>query len=93
VSLSLTRVVAQDAVAETGLHGYEAVLHYGLLAPPSTPKPMVEKLNRCWGRGSRPPMSRSDSPRRRASPDLAGGICRRHRSGQDELVERPEGRG
>jgi tripartite-type tricarboxylate transporter receptor subunit TctC len=33
-------------VAETGLPGYEAVLHYGLLAPLGTPKPVVEKLNK-----------------------------------------------
>ncbi|NNM74109.1 Bug family tripartite tricarboxylate transporter substrate binding protein [Enterovirga aerilata] len=33
-------------VAETGLPGYEAVLHYGLLAPAGTPKPIVEKLNK-----------------------------------------------
>ena len=32
-------------VAETGLPGYEAVLHYGLLAPAGTPKPIIEKLN------------------------------------------------
>ncbi|WP_375460165.1 Bug family tripartite tricarboxylate transporter substrate binding protein [uncultured Enterovirga sp.] len=32
-------------LAET-LPGYEAVLHYGLLAPPGTPKPIIEKLNK-----------------------------------------------
>ena len=31
-------------VAET-LHGYEAVLHYGIVAPAGTPQPIVEKLN------------------------------------------------
>ncbi len=31
--------------AESGLPGYEAVLHYGLLAPAGTPKPIVERLN------------------------------------------------
>jgi tripartite-type tricarboxylate transporter receptor subunit TctC len=30
---------------EKDLPGYEAVLHYGLLAPAGTPKPIVEKLN------------------------------------------------
>jgi tripartite-type tricarboxylate transporter receptor subunit TctC len=30
---------------EDGLPGYEAVLHYGLLAPAGTPRPIVEKLN------------------------------------------------
>ncbi len=31
--------------AESGLPGFEAVLHYGLLAPAGTPRPVVEKLN------------------------------------------------
>ena len=30
---------------ESGLPGFEAVLHYGLLAPAGTPKPIVDKLN------------------------------------------------
>jgi len=33
-------------VAETGLPGYEVVLHYGLLAPAGTPRPIVDRLNR-----------------------------------------------
>ena len=32
-------------VAEAGLPGYEAVLHYGIVAPAGTPGPVVEKLN------------------------------------------------
>jgi tripartite-type tricarboxylate transporter receptor subunit TctC len=32
-------------VAESGLPGFEAVLHYGLLAPKGTPAPVIEKLN------------------------------------------------
>jgi tripartite-type tricarboxylate transporter receptor subunit TctC len=32
-------------VAEAGLPGYEAVLHYGIVAPAGTPRPLVEKLN------------------------------------------------
>jgi tripartite-type tricarboxylate transporter receptor subunit TctC len=32
-------------VAESGLPGYEAVLHYGLVAPAGTPRAIVEKLN------------------------------------------------
>jgi len=31
--------------AESGLPGYEAMLHYGLLAPAGTPGPIVERLN------------------------------------------------
>ena len=30
---------------ESGLPGFESVLHYGLLAPAGTPRPIVEKLN------------------------------------------------
>jgi tripartite-type tricarboxylate transporter receptor subunit TctC len=33
-------------VAESGLPGFEAVLHYGLLAPKGTPAPILERLNR-----------------------------------------------
>ena len=31
--------------AESGMPGFEAVLHYGLLAPAGTPRPIVDKLN------------------------------------------------
>jgi tripartite-type tricarboxylate transporter receptor subunit TctC len=33
-------------VAEAGLPGYEAVLHYGIVAPAGTPPPIIEKLNK-----------------------------------------------
>jgi tripartite-type tricarboxylate transporter receptor subunit TctC len=32
-------------VAESALPGFEAVLHYGIVAPAGTPRPVVEKLN------------------------------------------------
>jgi len=32
--------------SESGLPGFESVLHYGLLAPAGTPPPIVERLNR-----------------------------------------------
>ena len=32
-------------IAEAALPGFEAVLRYGLVAPPGTPRPMIEKLN------------------------------------------------
>ena len=32
-------------VAEAALPGYEAVLHYGIIAPAGTPKPIVERLS------------------------------------------------
>jgi tripartite-type tricarboxylate transporter receptor subunit TctC len=31
---------------ESGLPGFEAVLHYGLLAPAGTPQPIIERLNK-----------------------------------------------
>src|SRR5262249_61734980 len=30
---------------ESGLPGFESVLHYGLLAPAGTPRPIIDKLN------------------------------------------------
>jgi tripartite-type tricarboxylate transporter receptor subunit TctC len=32
-------------VAEQGMPGFEAVLHYGIVAPAGTPRPIVDKLN------------------------------------------------
>jgi tripartite-type tricarboxylate transporter receptor subunit TctC len=32
-------------VAESGLPGFEAVLHYGIAAPAGTPRPIIDKLN------------------------------------------------
>jgi tripartite-type tricarboxylate transporter receptor subunit TctC len=32
-------------VAESGLAGFDVMLNYGLLAPPGTPKPVVDKIN------------------------------------------------
>ena len=32
-------------IAEAGLPGYEAELHYGLVAPAGTPRPIVDRLN------------------------------------------------
>jgi tripartite-type tricarboxylate transporter receptor subunit TctC len=32
-------------VTESGLPGFEAVLHYGLLAPSGTPRPIIDRLN------------------------------------------------
>ncbi len=32
-------------VAEAGLPGYETVLHYGIVAPAGTPRPIIERLN------------------------------------------------
>src|SRR5262249_29614865 len=30
---------------ESGLPGFESVLHYGLLAPAGTPQPVIDRLN------------------------------------------------
>jgi tripartite-type tricarboxylate transporter receptor subunit TctC len=30
---------------ESGLPGFESVLHYGVLAPPGTPRPIIDRLN------------------------------------------------
>jgi tripartite-type tricarboxylate transporter receptor subunit TctC len=32
--------------AESGLPGFESVLHYGLLAPAGTPRPIIDRLNK-----------------------------------------------
>jgi tripartite-type tricarboxylate transporter receptor subunit TctC len=32
--------------AESGLPGFDSVLHYGLLAPPGTPRSIIERLNK-----------------------------------------------
>src|SRR5204862_7686980 len=32
--------------SESGLPGFESVLHYGLLAPAGTPRPVVDRLNK-----------------------------------------------
>jgi len=32
-------------VAEAALPGFEAVLHYGIVAPAGTPRPVIDKLN------------------------------------------------
>src|ERR1044071_1789098 len=32
--------------AESGLPGFDSVLHYGLIAPAGTPKPIIDRLNR-----------------------------------------------
>ena len=32
-------------VAEAGPAGFEAVLHYGIVAPAGTPRPIIDKLN------------------------------------------------
>jgi tripartite-type tricarboxylate transporter receptor subunit TctC len=60
--------------AESGLPGFEAMLHYGLLAPAGTPAPIVARLN-------------AELRKVVASPDV---IARIHADGGDPLVATPQ---
>src|ERR1700759_4424374 len=60
--------------AESGLPGFEAMLHYGLLAPARTPKPVVARLN-------------AELRKVVASEDVKQRI---HADGGDMLVSTPE---
>jgi tripartite-type tricarboxylate transporter receptor subunit TctC len=60
--------------AESGLPGFESVLHYGLLAPAGTPKPIIDRLNK-------------ELRALVASPDVQARI---HSEGGDELTSSPE---
>ena len=50
-ALAVTGVQRSDVfpdlptVAEAGVPGYESVLHYGIVAPAGTPRPIIDKLN------------------------------------------------
>jgi tripartite-type tricarboxylate transporter receptor subunit TctC len=59
---------------ESGLPGFEAVLHYGLLAPAGTPKPIVARLN-------------AELRKLVATPDVQARI---HNEGGDPLTSSPE---
>jgi tripartite-type tricarboxylate transporter receptor subunit TctC len=59
---------------ESGLPGFEAVLHYGLLAPAGTPKPIVDRLN-------------AELQKLVESPDVQARI---HAEGGDKLTSTPE---
>jgi tripartite-type tricarboxylate transporter receptor subunit TctC len=60
--------------AESGLPGFESVLHYGLLAPAGTPKPIVERLNK-------------ELRALVAAPEVQARI---HSEGGDELTSSPD---
>jgi tripartite-type tricarboxylate transporter receptor subunit TctC len=60
--------------AESGLPGFEAVLHYGLLAPAGTPKPIIGRLN-------------AELRKLVASPDVQARI---RNEGGDQLISTPE---
>jgi tripartite-type tricarboxylate transporter receptor subunit TctC len=59
---------------ESGLPGFEAVLHYGLLAPAGTPQPIVARLN-------------AELQKLVESPDVQARI---HAEGGDRLTSTPE---
>jgi tripartite-type tricarboxylate transporter receptor subunit TctC len=59
---------------ESGMPGFEAMLHYGLLAPAGTPKPIVARLN-------------AELRKAVASDEVKKRI---HADGGDELVSTPE---
>ena len=45
-SATRTRLLPDvPTVAESGLPGFEAMLHFGLLAPAGTPRPVIDRLN------------------------------------------------
>jgi tripartite-type tricarboxylate transporter receptor subunit TctC len=58
---------------ESGLPGFEAVLHYGVLAPVGTPKPIVDRLN-------------AELQKLVESPDVQARI---HAEGGDKLTSSP----
>ena len=60
--------------AESGLPGFESVLHYGLLAPAGTPKPIVDRLNK-------------ELRALVATPEVQARI---HSEGGDELTSSPD---
>ena len=68
-------------VAEAGLPGYEAVLHYGIVAPAGTPAPDHRQAQRGIARGPciRGDQGRSDRHRRRPAAQHARAVRRRYR--------------
>ncbi len=76
-------------VAEAALPGYEAVLHYGIVAPAGTPRAIVDKLNAALNAALAEPdvREKNRAGRRRAARRNAGGLRRRHRPRGDQVVE------
>src|SRR5450755_1653768 len=74
-------------VAEQGLPGFEAVLHYGIVAPAGTPRPIVDKLNAALCKALESAGAKAHRHRRRrAAADDAGTIRRRHRPRGNQMV-------
>ncbi len=69
--------------------GFDAVLHYGLIAPAGTPRPIVERLNKELRALVRERSGEAAHPdRRRRCDDVdARGICQGYRPGRDQVVD------
>ena len=75
-------------VAEAALPGYEAVLHYGIVAPAGTPRPVVEKLNAALQAAVTSPELKKKSP-----PTAPSRLpARRSNTPQTSTAKRPSGR-
>jgi len=75
-------------ISESALPDFEAVLHYGIVAPAGTPKPVVMKL-KCGlaaGRDVRRAQAEARRGRHRAARFDAGRIRHRYRQGRDQMV-------
>ena len=75
-------------IAETALPGFEAVLHYGIVAPAGTPKPIVDQAQRGAAAGRDVARAEAEARRRRhrAAAVDARGIRRGYRQGRDQVV-------
>ena len=75
--------------AESGMPGFESVLHYGLLAPAGTPRPIIDRLNAELRKLVGQRGGEEAHPCRWRRPDdlEPGRICRRHRPGRDQMVD------
>ena len=75
-------------ISEAGLAGFSAAIRYGLVAPPGTPRPIIDRLNKELRAavGSDEMRERLAARRRRAALQHARGIRRRHRRRREEMV-------
>ena len=76
-------------VAESGLPGFEAVLHYGVAAPKGTPQAIIDRLNK-----EVRALAASDDVKKRIAAEggdpltsIAGGIRCRHRQRSGKMGE------
>ena len=80
-------------ISESVLPGFDASLYYGLAAPAGTPRPDHRQAQQgiarraCLRRGQ----EAADAGRHRNHAGLAGGLCRLHRQGREEMVATGQG--